>query len=118
MQFENFYEYFSYLRKEKKVSLQEVASETGITAGYLSRLENGDRKSPSFILMVALADKLGGDINELIANVMHKTPINHPPKETVELDLLLARYKLTSEQAVKLLEESINYNKRLNNIVA
>ena len=38
-------------RKERKLTLKELAQRSGISAGYLSHLENGSRDNPSVEVM-------------------------------------------------------------------
>ena len=53
------------LRKERGVTLQTVADAIGCSPSYLHRLENNDRKNPSFTTMTKLADYYKVDMSEL-----------------------------------------------------
>lgn len=46
------------LRKERNLSLEELARQSGISASYINRLENNDRRSPSFNKVILLANAL------------------------------------------------------------
>jgi transcriptional regulator with XRE-family HTH domain len=52
------------LRKNKKVSLGELAEQTGLTKGYLSRIENSENPPPISTLG-KIATALGVDITDL-----------------------------------------------------
>lgn len=52
-------------RKEKGLTLKELASNVGITAGYLCHLEKGTRSNPSVELMENIAKELNKKINEI-----------------------------------------------------
>ena len=43
------------LRKEKGMTLTELANKTGLSPGYLCHLEKGSRKNPSSITMEKIA---------------------------------------------------------------
>lgn len=47
------------LRKERGLSLEELAKMTGISASYLNRLERSKRKSPAFPKILVIAEALG-----------------------------------------------------------
>lgn len=48
--------YFKTLRLKKGASLNQVEEYTGISASYISRIESGERKVPSVIILNQLAD--------------------------------------------------------------
>lgn len=52
-------------RKEKGLTLKELASKLGITASYLCHLERGSRKNPSIELMKKISKELDKTINEI-----------------------------------------------------
>jgi transcriptional regulator with XRE-family HTH domain len=54
------------LRKEKKMTQQELALKIGVTDRAISKWENG-RGMPDLSLMKPLCDELGISINELIS---------------------------------------------------
>lgn len=43
-------------RNKKKLSLEKVAKAIGVSASYLHRLENGDRKNPSIAVLEQLCE--------------------------------------------------------------
>lgn len=55
-------------RKQAQKTQKELASAVGITQGYLSLLESGDKKNPSITLLQRIAKELGITVNDLISN--------------------------------------------------
>lgn len=55
------------LRKQRGFSLAELQDKTGISASYLNRMENGERKTPSVSIIETLANALQVDKNLLIS---------------------------------------------------
>lgn len=56
------------IRKEKGITLSNIANETGISLGYLSHLEKGTRKNPSIDIM----DKIAKALRESVSDVFFK----------------------------------------------
>lgn len=54
-------------RKQAQKTQKELASAVGITQGYLSLLESGDKKNPSITLLQRIAKELGITVNDLIS---------------------------------------------------
>lgn len=52
-------------RKEKGLTLRELAEKTETTAGYLCHLEKGTRKNPSTKIMEKISKALGKTIVEI-----------------------------------------------------
>lgn len=52
-------------RKEKGLTLKELSSKLGITAGYLCHLEKGSRGNPSLELMKKISEELEKSISEI-----------------------------------------------------
>ena len=53
------------IRLEKGISLSDLASKSGVSAGYICHLENGSRKNPSVVIMKKIAHALGKNIIEV-----------------------------------------------------
>lgn len=53
-----FGEYLRQCRKNKKLTIKQTAPEIGLSASYLSGIENGKRSAPSFEILQKLADLL------------------------------------------------------------
>lgn len=54
------------LRKEKGLSLNKLAENAGISAAYLSQLENDVNKQPSAEILLKIASALGTTIADLL----------------------------------------------------
>lgn len=50
--------YFEQKRQEKKISLRELASKTGVSHTYLYNIEKGHKAPPNDLILVKLADVL------------------------------------------------------------
>lgn len=53
------------LRKQKGMTLTDLAAKTGLSSGYLCHLERGSRKNPSSITMEKIAKELGKNVQEI-----------------------------------------------------
>ncbi|MBQ9298199.1 MAG: helix-turn-helix transcriptional regulator [Clostridia bacterium] len=53
------------IRKEKGITLEKLASKTGISVGYLSHLERGTRENPTIIIMDKIAFALEKSVQEV-----------------------------------------------------
>lgn len=54
-----------YFREKQHMSKRELSSRVGISPGYITKLENGTRKSPSISVLMRLSTALGISINDL-----------------------------------------------------
>lgn len=52
-------------RKEKKFTLQQVAKQCNLTAGYISRLERDIKVNPSYKSMKRIAKALDKNVSEV-----------------------------------------------------
>lgn len=55
-------------RKEKGLTLSELANITEVSVGYLSHLEQGSRKNPSVEIMDKIAKALGKSVTDVFFN--------------------------------------------------
>lgn len=94
-----FGQYLRQLRKAKGVSQRELAEKSGIDFTYLSKLETGVRPPPSAKTVVALANVLDADIDELLG-AAKKIPSNL--LERVDSEII--RMLRSSQKGVKLRE--------------
>ena len=80
------------LRKERRLSLEELATSAGITKSHLWELEQGRSKNPTIATCVALARALGISLEYLIG-LDSTTPALHPDAMRIacEVDTLLRR---------------------------
>lgn len=63
-----YYNKLKEIRKEKEMTLEELAEKSGVSAGYLCHLENGSRKHPSIEVMERIASVLQKTIFEVFFN--------------------------------------------------
>ncbi len=64
------------IRKNRQMSLQEVAVKSEVTAGLLSKIENF-RTIPSLPVLLNVAKALDVNISELVSSVMHHKNNSH-----------------------------------------
>lgn len=62
-------EKIKYYREKKNISKSKLAQEIGVSPSYITRLENGEKKSPSLDIKFKLANVLNIPISELSDNV-------------------------------------------------
>ena len=67
-------------REEKKYSLVDFSNKIGISAGYLSQLENGKKSNPKLEIVLRIIKELEIDIDMLLGldNVADKPNLNTP----------------------------------------
>lgn len=64
---ERFAEEIRKLRKEQALSLKQVEDQSGVSASFVARIENGQRKNISINVALKLANGLGIDVVNLVA---------------------------------------------------
>jgi len=50
---------------DKRVTIYDIAKKTGLTPGYISNLERGQRSNPSKTTMKIIAEALGKSVPEI-----------------------------------------------------
>ncbi|WP_157950995.1 helix-turn-helix domain-containing protein [Peribacillus acanthi] len=75
----NFGATLKWWREKRQMSLQELFEKTGVSNGYISRLERGERKAPSVPISAKLADALGIPLSLLLDISTSDTPIDEAP---------------------------------------
>ena len=65
---ENILKQIKNCRKQRNMTLTDLSEKTGISAGYLSHLENGSRKNPSYDTLVKISNALDLDITFFFNN--------------------------------------------------
>lgn len=55
-----------HVRNQRKMSLASLADKTGISASYINRIELGERKAPSYPIIVQIAEALDISVSELL----------------------------------------------------
>ncbi|PWU69314.1 MULTISPECIES: helix-turn-helix domain-containing protein [Gracilibacillus] len=61
------------IRKEKRMSLSEVAEQAGVAKSYLSSIERGIQSNPSIQFMEKVGKVLGVSVNELLMSADNET---------------------------------------------
>ena len=56
------------IRKQKKVSLKMLEEISGVSNGYISELENGIKKNPTYETLKKLSKALEVKVEDLISN--------------------------------------------------
>lgn len=69
---QNFNELLSAARTRKKLRLDGVAHQVGISKGHLHSIESGGIKSPQFALVVKLSRALGVSLKKLAETIPHE----------------------------------------------
>lgn len=72
------------LREASTLSLDDVASATGLTKGYLSKVER-NLSSPSMPVLVSICDALGVSLGQLISEDGHVDVIRKESRISIEL---------------------------------
>jgi transcriptional regulator with XRE-family HTH domain len=75
----NFGDYLKGLRNENGLSQRDLAEKSGVSNAEISRLETGDRKKPSPIVLKALYPYLGVSYEELMQKAGYSEEVvDHP----------------------------------------
>lgn len=74
----NFGSLLRFYREGRNLSLKDVEELTGVSAGYVCRLEKGERKAPSLPILKLLASALQVNLSELIevSNIIENEDVN------------------------------------------
>jgi transcriptional regulator with XRE-family HTH domain len=93
-------EFISKVRREKKLTQEDLASVSGLARSYISRLEDNQFKSPSAMVLIKLAKGLGVS-HETIFQVAGYTPkINQTDLPSFDL-YLRTKFPDLSEKAIE-----------------
>ena len=96
-------DYLRTLRKNKKLTLVEMAVRLGLSQPYLSQIENGKREAPKPELLKKIADLLNEDFLELMVKAGHlsedqanrqKALESHRDKNIEEMRMVQVEYKI------------------------
>jgi transcriptional regulator with XRE-family HTH domain len=63
---ENFGEYMKTLRDEQRLSLRDVAAQTGVSISYLTQIEHGRKKNPGPDMLKRLAPIYSVPVRDLL----------------------------------------------------
>jgi XRE family transcriptional regulator, master regulator for biofilm formation len=97
------------LRKEKNMSLSELAERAGVAKSYLSSIERNIQTNPSIQLLEKISSVLNVSIDQLIKDV--------PEENELDADwLMLVKEAMNSGVSKEQFKDFIEYNKwRLQN---
>ena len=73
-----FYEQLKSIRKQRGFTIREVAGRSGVSAAYISQLENGQRGTPSPDILQKLSEGLESSYSQLmqIAGYLDPDPVD------------------------------------------
>ncbi len=84
-----FYEHLKDFRKLKGFTIRELADRSGVSAAYISQLENGNRGVPSPEILLKLSEGLNVSYNELmkLAGYLEtrEQTADHPSRSPINL---------------------------------
>lgn len=66
---------FKTLRKERKLTLEDVAFDLKVSSTYIGKIENGNLKKLSLFMYIKLANYYDIDIKEIIGKAEYKYDI-------------------------------------------
>jgi transcriptional regulator with XRE-family HTH domain len=75
----NFGATLKFWREKRGMSLNELFEKTGVSSGYISRLEREERRAPSIPISSKLADALDIPLSLLLDISTTETPIDEAP---------------------------------------
>lgn len=83
-----FGEYLKHLREKKKMSIRKLSTYSGVSAGYLSQIENGGRSTPSPSVIKKLAKGLKTPYEDMMraAGYIKQDEDNQPAELTEFLE--------------------------------
>lgn len=95
---ENFGSLVKHLRESKGYSLKDMESLTGISPSYINRIENSQRKAPSYKMIEKLAIALDQEVSDLlnVANAQEPEELTN-----VEELLLASSFMINNVRATK-----------------
>lgn len=96
-----FGEYLKKLRKDCKLTLRDVETRTGISNGYLSQVETGERKHPSVPVLKKIADAYGVPVSsftEAMESELEGKEINENTPQSQSTTFLCRGFEALSER--------------------
>lgn len=111
-----FYEQLKGIRKQRGFTIREVAGRSGVSAAYISQLENGQRGTPSPDILQKLSEGLESSYAQLmqIAGYLDAEPmIQEGNRKPLNLRIILREHqvvldgKLLTDQDVQWIERML-----------
>ncbi|MCS7460114.1 helix-turn-helix transcriptional regulator [Paenibacillus doosanensis] len=95
----NFYEQLRDMRKLKGFTIRELADRSGVSAAYISQLENGNRGVPSPDVLMKLSEGLNTPYSELM-EIAGYLEANVPRSDNVSKPLVNLRRLLRENELI------------------
>jgi len=111
----SFYEQLKDIRKTRGFTIREVAGRSGVSAAYISQLENGQRGTPSPDILQKLSEGLESSYSQLmqIAGYLDTDPLHQEEnKKPLNLRIILREHQVTLDGKV-LTEQDIQWIERM-----
>jgi transcriptional regulator with XRE-family HTH domain len=108
----NFGSTLRYWREKRGYSLQQLYEKTGVSTGYLHRLEKGERKAPSIPVVSKIADALEIPLSLLLDISTTETPVQEAPMISELIlynDCKITEHELISKEAKEVLVQIIEF---------
>ena len=99
------------LRRERGLTIEQVAAATGLTKGFISQLER-DRTSPSLSSIARICDALGVRLSEIFEREPSPALVRRDSRPSVDTYFPTANHLLTSadEQRLQVIESEVAPN--------
>lgn len=96
---ENFGSLIKHLREGKNYSLKDMEQLTGISSSYINRIENSQRKAPSYKMIEKLATALGQEVSDLlnVANAQQPEEMTNVEELLVASSFMINGVRATKE---------------------
>lgn len=108
----NFGSTLRYWREKRGYSLQQLYEKTGVSTGYLSRLEKGERKAPSVPIASKISKALGIPLSLLLDISTTETSVQEAPMISELIlynDCKIDEHNLISKDAKEALVQIIEF---------
>jgi transcriptional regulator with XRE-family HTH domain len=79
------------IRKQRRLTLQDVADRSGLAKSYVWELERGEKTNPSISSLVSLTEALGCSLDDLVGTKKYMEPTLRPEamRIAVQVDEML-----------------------------
>lgn len=88
------------LRREKGLTLQELAARSGVSPGYISMLERGFKKSPTLEILKKLAKGLSVSLSEIIGEEIAELEMDGKTRALLRVADELSKLDLESLESI------------------
>lgn len=106
----------SKYREIKNLTQEQLAKLSGVSSGYISKLESGSGNSISFFKLAKLADVLNVEIDDLLCDSLDKLQNINNNENTDEINMIMDKLKAVPDEVLDLFYKSlitfINYKNK------